>query len=882
MLNKMRLRLRALFLKSRLEEELDDEVRFHLEREIEENIARGMSPEEARMAALRSFGGVERVKEESRDERGVRFLEEIWQDLRYGGRMMLKQPGFTLVAVITLALGIGMNTAIFSVVYSVLLRPLPYHAPEKLVALYSMRPQRNSFRNAVSAPDFADWRAQNKVFDAMSADVFNTYTLTGSDLPERINGLRVSANFFQTLGVKPQLGRAFLPEEEEAGRNRVAVLSYALWERRFGADPSLLGKTVSLNGENYIVVGVTPNDFRFAPFEIYTPLTFTAAAMSDMGRGSVFLRVIARLKADVTLEQAKTDIEDISRQIERQYPVTNTGKYGNVIPYQQDIVRDIRPSLLVLLGAVGLVLLIACANVANLLLARAASRQREIAVRTALGAARWRIVRQLLSESVILSLVGGGLGLLLAYWGTDALIGAAPSAVADFTPGWKQIGINPQVLSFTLLISFLTSVVFGLAPALQVSKPDLTDSLKESGKSSAGFKRQRARKILVVAEMALSLMLLIGAGLLIRSFQQLQHVTLGFNPSQVFVADFSLDNMKYRETSQQLNFFQQALQRIEKSPGVISAATVNFTPFSGGNSDRIFTIAGQPEPAPDAIPFAYYRVISPQYFRTLEIPLLRGRVFTEQDAAGAPRVVIINEAIARRYFPNEDPIGKQIKIGRYMEANPLHTVVGIVGNIKHRGLDFEFEPEFYYPYPQTPIGFSSIVARTQGDPLSLTAAVRNAVLEVDREQPLARVRTMEMAISDSVTQRRLNMILLGIFGALALALAAVGIYGVMSYMVTQRTREIGIRMALGARRRDVLKSVVGQGMSLAASGVGIGLLGAFLATRLMETLLFGVKPTDPATFGGIALLLLGVAFFACLIPARRATKVDPMVALRFE
>jgi predicted permease len=437
------------------------------------------------------------------------------------------------------------------------------------------------------------------------------------------------------------------------------------------------------------------------------------------------------------------------------------------------------------------------------------------------------------------------------------------------------------VLSFTLLISFLTSIVFGLAPALQVSKPDLTDSLKESGKSSAGFKRQRARKVLVVAEMALALMLLIGAGLLIRSFQELQQVSLGFNPSQVFVAAFSLDNIKYRETSQQISFFQQALQRIEKSPGVISAATVNFPPF-GFNTNRVFTIAGQPEPAPDTIPNANYRVISPQYFRTLEIPLLRGRVFTEQDAGGAPRVVIINEALARRYFPNEDPIGKQIKLGRYMEANPLHTVVGIVGNIKHRGLDFEFEPEFYYPYPQTPVRFSSIVARTQGDPLSLTSAVRNAVLEVDEEQPLARIRTMEMAISNSVTQRRLNMILLGIFGALALALAAVGIYGVMSYTVTQRTREIGIRMALGAQRRDVLKSVVGQGMSLAASGVGIGLLGAFLVTRLMETLLFGVKPTDPATFGGIALLLLGVAFFACCIPARRATKVDPVVALKYE
>jgi putative ABC transport system permease protein len=526
------------------------------------------------------------------------------------------------------------------------------------------------------------------------------------------------------------------------------------------------------------------------------------------------------------------------------------------------------------------VLLIACANVANLLLARAASRQREIAVRTALGAARWRIVRQLLSESIVLSLVGGGMGLLLAYWGVDVLIRAVPSDIADFTPGWGQIGINPQALSFTLLISFLTGIIFGLAPALQVSKPDLTDALKESSKSSAGLKRQRARKILVIAQMALALVLLIGAGLLMKSFQRLQQVTLGFNPSHVFVANVSLGNAKYRESPQQINFYQQALQQGEKSPGVISAAIVNHPPFSG-NTDRVFTIAGQPEPAPDAIPDANYRVISPQYFRTLEIPLVRGRAFTEQDAAGALRVVIINEALARRYCPNEDPIGKQIKLGRYAEDNPLHTIVGIVGNIK-RGLDSEFEPEFYYPYSQTPVRFSAIVARTHGDPLSLTAAVRNAVLEVDKEQVLVRLRTMEIAISDSVTHQRLNMILLGVFGTLALALAAVGIYGVMAYTVTQRTREIGIRMALGARRRDVLKSVAGQGLLLAASGVGIGLLGAFLATRLMETLLFGVTPTDPATFGGIALLLLGVAFFACLIPARRATKVDPVVALRFE
>jgi putative ABC transport system permease protein len=600
-----------------------------------------------------------------------------------------------------------------------------------------------------------------------------------------------------------------------------------------------------------------------------------------MARGSHFLQIIARLKPGTTVAEAKADIETISRRIEKEHPVTNTSKYGNVIPYQEDIVGDIRQSLLVLLAAVSFVLLIACANVANLLLARAASRQREIALRSALGAARWRIIRQLLTESVVLSLVGSALGLLLAYWGASVIVRAVPNTIAEFTPGWEQIGINPQVLIFTLLISFLTGVIFGLVPALQVSKPNLTDALKESGKSSAGLKRQRARSVLVVVEIALALVLLIGAGLLIKRYQRLQQVTLGFNPNQLFLANVSLGSAKYRETPQQINFFQQVLQRVENLPGVRSAATVNIPPFSN-NSDRVFTIAGRPEPAPDAIPHANYRVISPQYFRTMEMPLLKGRWLNEQDVAGAPRAVVINEELAHRYSPNEDPIGKQIKLGRYGEQNPLYTIVGIVGNVKHRGLDVDFEPEFYYPYAQMPIRFSSIVVRSTGDPMSLAAAVRNAVLEIDKEQPITNLRTMETAIANSVTQQRLNMILLGIFGVLALVLAAVGIYGVLAYTVTQRTHEIGIRLALGASRGEVVKLVVGQGMLLALGGVSIGLVGAFFATRLMGTLLFGVTPTDLTTFGGIALLLLMIAFFACCLPAYRATRVDPMVALRSE
>ena len=810
-----------------------------------------------------------------------RWEDDMIQDLRYGMRMLLKQPGFTFVAILTLALGIGANTAIFSVVYSVLLRPLPYAAPEKLMALYSMYPQRDVFRSVISAPDFHDWRAQNQSFESMAAYAGGSYTLSGGEQPERLIGLNVSPNFFQVLGVNPLFGRAFAAEEETAGRHRAAILGYGLWQRRFGADPNLVGKSISLNGESFTVIGIAPKDFRFAPVDLYTPLTFDAEEMTDMARGSHYLRVIARLKPGVTFAGAKAGLETISRRIEQQHPVTNTGKYGNVIPYQEDLVGDIRLSLLVLLSAVFLVLLIACANVASLLLARSASRQREMAVRAALGAGRWRVVRQLLTESLLLSLVGACLGVLLAYWGVEGIIRAVPREIADYTPGWQQIGLNSQVLFFTLLLSFITGIVFGVVPALQLSRPNLTEALKEGGKSSASRQRQRARNGLVVAEIALALMLLIGAGLLMKSYQQLQQVTLGFNSQQLFVANVSLANTKYNDTPQQINFFQQVLEKVENLPGVKSAAMVNYAPFSS-NSDRVFTIAGHPEPAPDDIPDANYRVISPQYFSALEIPLLRGRIFTEQDASSAPRVVIINEALAQKYFPNEDPLGKQIKLGRYAEQNPLSTVVGVVGSVKDVALEREIDPAFYYPYAQSPVRFGSIVARTQTDPLLLTTPVRNAVLAVDSEQPITRPRTLETAIADSMTQRRLNTILLGIFGGLALVLAAVGIYGVMAYSVTQRTHEIGIRLALGADRGDVLKLVIGQGMLLATIGVSIGLAGAFFLTRLMETLLFGVTPTDPMTFAGIAFLLLGIAFCACWIPGQRATKVDPWIALRHE
>jgi len=802
------------------------------------------------------------------------MLENLSQDIRYGVRMLLKHPGFTLIAVVALALGIGANSAIFSVVNAVVLRPLAYAEPERLVMVWEKRPRQNRERNPVSPADFFDWRNENKVFEQMAAVDARDFNLTGMDQPERILGSVVSANFFQTLGVAPLLGRAFLPEEDHLGANRVAVLSYGLWQRRFNSDPGIVGKTLALNGESYEVVGVMPARFQFlsSQFELWTPLVFSDAEAS--ARGSHSLAVVARLKPSVKLEQARAEMDTIARRLEQQYQV-NAGHYTNVIPLHEAIVGNVRLALYVLLGAVGFVLLIACANVANLLLARAASRQKEIAVRTALGATRTRIVRQLLTESVLLSLVGGALGLLLAMWGVELLVALLPPEA----PRASEINLDGRVLGFTFAVSLLTGLVFGLAPALASSKPDLNDALKEGGRTAAGgFKRNRIRGLFVVAEVALALVLLIGAGLLIKSFMRLREVNPGFDPQNVLTMQLSVPKAKYPDNKQIAAFFQETLQRVGNVPGVTEAGAVSSLPLSGSGATRFFAIDGGPPTPPGQGPNAGYDVASPGFFGALKIPLLNGRDFTERDNADAPPVVVINETMARRFWPGEDVIGKRLAIG----GQPWRTIVGVVGDVRHSSLDAEPRPQMYFSYLQDTLPFMSLAVRTTTDPASMVAALRSEIHAIDKDQPVFAIKTMNEVLARSVSQRRLYMTLLGIFAGIALLLAAVGIYGVMSYSVTQRTHEIGIRMALGARSSDVLRLVVGQGMTLALVGVVAGLIAALAMTRVIASLLYGVSATDPATFAIVSVVLTTVALLACYIPARRATKVDPMIALRHE
>ncbi len=872
MLSKLRTGLRALLRKSEIERELDEELRYHVEQQTEQNIRLGMNSEEARYAARKAFGGVEQAKEQSRDARGVRWIEELWQDLRYGARTLLKKPGFTLIAAITLALGIGMNTAIFSVVQAVLMRPLPFANSNQLVRLFETFPQDGNSEGFVSVPNFKDWREQNQGFEHLTAIRPSAFDLTGGDLPERISGVRVSSNFFSLLDVKPILGRTLLPEEEQPGRENIVLISHSLWQRRFGSDPNIIGRTVTIGEQSFSVVGVMPPDFQFPPrIEIWAPIAFTPRELAP-GRRSLHNLpiVIARLKPGVTLERAQSEMDSIARRLEQQSPGTETGHGIRLIPLHQQMVGGVSMALYVLLAAVGFVLLIACTNVANLLLARAAARQKEMAIRTALGAARWRIIKQLLTESVLLALVGGALGVLLAVWGTDLLIAVTPSNL----PRRSEISVDASVFGFAFLVSLLTGVIFGLAPALQASKVDLVPSLKEGSQSSLlGHGHHRALNLFVVAEVAMALVLLVGAGLAIRSFLRLGQVNPGFDPQNVLTAHISLPSTKYR--GHQTAFYRQVLERVKSLPGVETASVNTPLPFTGGSNSTAVMIDGRSKPDADL------SLVSPEYFTAMKITLMKGRRFTELDQPGAPPVMIINEAMARRHFPGEDPIGKRIKIGYGDDPSP-RLVVGVVGDVKHSILDIEPRDQIYVPFDQEPTFSFRLVVRTTVEPLSLVSAVHRAVLAVDKERPLAAVGTMEQLISDSIAGPRFRTRLLGLFATIALILTVVGIYGVMSYAVAQRTHEIGVRMALGAQVGDVLKLVIRQGMTLALIGVAIGLMGAFALTHMIKTLLFGVSATDPLTYIVIALLLIVVALLASYVPARRATKVDPMTALRCE
>jgi putative ABC transport system permease protein len=884
-------RLLSLLRRGRYEREMEEEMRFHLEMQIEQNLASGLTAEEARYAARRQFGNQTWLKEASREMWSLNSLETLIQDLRYGARTLIKNPVFTVVAVLTLALGIGANTAIFSVVNGVLLRPLPYYEPERLAMVWANRPilqaQIGLDDFPVAAADFVDWRSQNQVFEDMAALYGSRMNLTGGGEPESIFGLRASASLFQILRVRFAVGRAFLAEEDRAGADRVVILSHRLWQQRYGADPKIIGQKIILNNEAYTVVGVTAPDFQFprknelpsyyggdVKVGFYLPIAFSPEAMKNR-RGN-FLTVIARLKPGVNVGQANADMNAIARRLTELYPQTNTDKGVRLAPLQQQVVGKVRTALLVLLGAVGFVLLIACANVANLLLARAAGRQKEIAIRAALGASRWRVVRQLLTESLLLAITGGTAGLLLAWWGVELLLSIAPENL----PRVHDIRLDTRVASFTLLVSLLTGIVFGLLPALQGSKIDLGVTLKEGGRDAAGLLRRRLRGFLVVSEVALAFVLLIGAGLLIRSFARLTEVDPGLDPRSVLTMDLALPFTKYKDGGSGLAFFQQTLERVRALPGVEAAAAVSPLPLSGGHSSGGFAIEGRPSPPTEQTLNAGYCQISPDFFKTFRVPLIKGRLIAESDVAKTPLVIVINESLARKYFANENPLGKRI----IPLGGAAREIVGVVGDVKHSALEEEAKPEIYSSMAQAefPVTFMSLAVRTSKDPMQMLAAVRGQVWAGDKDLPIFNIETMERLVNKSVAPRRFNLLLLGAFALVGLALAGVGLYGVMSYTVTQRTREIGVRMALGASRSDVLRLVIREGMKLALIGASLGLGGALGMTQLLKTLLFGVSAADPLTFSVITAVLMIVALLACWIPARRAAGMDPLVSLRVE
>ena len=804
----------------------------------------------------------------------------LWQDLRYGLRMLTKNPGFTLVAVLAIALGIGANTTIFSCVNALLIHPFSFANQDRLVTLFEVVPDMGIKHGSVAPGNFADWRDQSQSFEEIAAYSQRAFNLTEGEQPERVAGSRVSPRFFALLNVKAARGRTFSDEEGQVGREQVVLVKQNLWERRYGSDPNLVGRQIMIDGKAHTVIGILPRDFNF-PLnggELWTPLALDAKEQSV--RESHYLQIIGRLKPGVTKAQAQAEIDSISQRAQQQFPETNSGRTGLVEGLNESFTRGSRMYLNVLMGSVVFVLLIACANVANLLLVRSTSRQKEIAVRMALGGSRWRLIRQLLTESLVLASLGGALGLLFSVWGIEFIKGGIPAGFTQYIPGWDQLKLDTDVLVFTLLVTLLTGVVFGLAPALQATRLNLSESLKETGKgASSGANRNRLRSLLVISEIALSLVLLVGAGLMIRSFVYLIRSDLGVNPNNVLTMELSIPRLKYPEEQQRVNFYQELVGRIQNLPGVQKASAINYVPMGRTGTSSNFRVEGQPAPLKGKEPITDYRVITPGYFEAIGTPLRQGRIFTEQDKKGSPMVAIINERLARRYFPSGDALGKRLIISD--EDGPLE-IVGIAGDVKNEDLEEEADLTVYRPYQQDPWWSMALVLRTTSDPLQLAPAVRDEVRALDREQPVYNVKTMQQVIEESISAKRLAMLMLGFFAFGALLLAAIGIYAVMSYAVTSRSHEIGIRMALGAQPRDILRLIISQGLILTVIGVGIGLVGALALTRAMTEMLYGVKATDPITFFGISLLLAVVAFVACYVPARRATRVDPMIALRYE
>ena len=807
-------------------------------------------------------------------------MNKLIQDLRYGIRTLLKRPGFAVVAVATLALGMGASTVIFTVVNAALLRGLPYREPNRLYHLWERTPKQDFNKREFSYPDYQDYQ-QNTVFEGLAAYSGGGGILSGVGDPENINAPRASANFFSVLGVEPHIGRTFQTGEDVPNGPRVAILTYGLWQRRFGANPGVLGQGITLNGQSYTVVGVLPPTFQFALMNADLWVPYQPSQNQLTRRFMHGTNLIGRLKPGVTPEQAQSEMNVIASRIEQQFNDSHAGTTARVVPLQEEIVGTVRPILLVLLAAVGFVLLIACANVASLLLTRSLARQKEVAIRAALGASRWRVIRQLLTEAILLSLAGGAIGLVIAYWGVPALVATMPQNQLNAMPFLKSLQIDLGILGFSFGLSLLTGIVFGLVPALQSSRLDLTEVLKEGGRHASAGAGQRLRSAMVVGEIALAVVLLVGAGLMMKSLLRLLQTNVGFNTENLLTMRIVLPPAKYPEAPQVFNFYTQLQERVRSLPGVVGAGTVDILPLNGGNTTR-FNVDGDPLPPPGKETEANVRVVNEHYFQTIGVPLLSGRLFDERDQDGAPTVVIIGKTIADRIFAGRDPIGRKLRYAS-VQADPV-TIVGVVGDVKITGLDEEVRPVLYYPFRQAGDYSSSLVVRTNSDPTTLANAVRGEVRNLDPDAAVLNVNTMEGMISQTQASfiRRFPALVIGIFAGVALLLASIGIYGVVSYSVSQQIHYIGIRMALGAGPSDILKMVLKQGMVLALAGVVIGVVAALLLMRLLATLLYQVTTTDVATFAIVSGTLFAVALLACYLPARRATKVDPLVALRYE
>ena len=816
-------------------------------------------------------------------------MNQLLQNVRYAGRQLRKSPGFAAVAILTLALGIGANTAIFSVVNTVLLRPMPYKNADHIVTIWGENKPRGYDLDLVSSLDFADWKSQSRSFETMGAATDAMYNLTGAGEPLSVIGYQFSPDFFDVLGVPPFLGRTFAPDEDQPGKNQVVVLSYRLWKNRFAGDPAAIGKVATLDGKSYTIVGVMPAGFQYPPAtELWTPLVVNPDFAKD--RGIRWLRVMARRKSGVTLQQAATEMSTIASRLAGEYPATNKDQGARLVPLRELISGDARPALLVLLASVGLVLLIACSNLANLLLSRAIKRRREIAVRTALGASRWKIVRQLLTESLLLSLAGGALGIVIAYWAANALVGMFPSTIANLSlPRLESIPIDAWVMGFALLASIITGAVFGLAPALLASHVGAQESLKEAGRSGlSGLAGKRFRNALVVFEMALALTLLLAAGLMTKSLVRLVSADLGFQSDHVLTFRVILPKYRYSNEAQRIAFHDAALKSVQALPSVKSAGTVTFLPLSGWWGTREVSVAGRPPQPGIKNPFPVWSAVSPDYFRALRIPLLRGREFAETDTSSSPGVAIVSTGLAQTLWPNEDPIGRQVIVQGFGKPKEVpREVIAVVGDVHQLGIANPGEnsdptSEIYVPYSQVPAPILGFVVHSAANPLDLVNEVRHAISAVDKEQPISFVESMDHLASESIALPRASMILLAVFAGLALVLTAVGVYGVLSYSAGQRTQEIGVRIALGAARRDVLRLVIAEGIRLTLAGLIIGIMGAIGFARVLGSLLYGVKPHDPALLVLVPIVLASVALAASYIPARRASRLDPLVALRYE